>query len=65
MWCFESFTNNKKIKQMRKILQLAGFLSVFAFGTVNAQTYLTENFDGAFTGIRLPRQGGRNPELFY
>ena len=35
---------------MRKILQLAGFLSVFALGTVNAQTYLTENFDGAFTG---------------
>ncbi|MBL7922010.1 MAG: T9SS type A sorting domain-containing protein [Bacteroidia bacterium] len=35
---------------MKKILQLTGFLSVFAFGTMDAQIYLTENFDGAFTG---------------
>lgn len=42
---------------MKKILQLAGFLSVFAFGTLNAQVYLTENFEGAFTGSPVAPSG--------
>ncbi len=35
---------------MKKILKLASFVGVFAFQSLSAQIYLTENFEGAFSG---------------
>ncbi len=35
---------------MNKILRKIGFLSILSISSLNAQVYLNENFDGAFTG---------------
>ena len=35
---------------MKKILQFIGIAATLSFGSLNAQTYLTQNFDGPFTG---------------